>query len=167
MLGPALHKPLWSYLVTAILAQTVKLYDGFPPGTGIITIGDDNSFLLTKVDPATNQPIATLITSPINGLTVRGRGTMVRFRTATTTKAVDFSLGSELIRNDFGIAGDIAGGVLAGKSGVKPVIDALRKGGATVRYLTYWQRRALNWAIALGFFVIIILIIVVAVLAQR
>ena len=71
------------------------------------------------------------------------------------------------MQGGFGIAGDIAGGVLAGNSGVTSVVAALRKGGATVKYLTYWQRRALNWAIALGFIVVIILIIAVAALAQR
>jgi len=153
--------------VTALLTNTVKLYDGFPPGTGVITINDDNTFVLTKVDPSTNQPTATLISSPINALTARGRGTMVRFRTGTVTKAVDFSLGSELVRGEFGIAGDIAGGVLAGKSGVTDVIAALRKGGATVKYLTYWQRIGRNWLIAIGFIVVIVVIIALVALAQR
>ena len=153
--------------MTAVLTHVVKLFDGFPPGTGMITINDDNSFSLTKVDPSTNQLISTVISTPLSGLLVRGRGTRLTFSAGTMRRSVDFSLTSELIKNDFGIAGDIAGGVLAGKSGVTDVVAALRKCGATVKYLTYWQRRALNWAIALGFIIVIILIIAVAALAQH
>jgi hypothetical protein len=153
--------------VIATLTRTVKMYDGFPPGTGVITINDDNTFVLTKVDPATNQPISTIINTPINQLAVRGRGTMVRFRTAMATKAVEFSLGSEFVRGDFGIAGDVAGGMLAGNSGVKEVIAALRRGGAEVKYLTYWQRIGRNWLIAIGFIVVIIVIIALIALAER
>jgi hypothetical protein len=152
--------------VTAILTHNVKLYDGFPPGTGTITIGDDNSFTLTKIDTATNQPVATLISTPMSGLLVRGSATRLRFTAGTVRKVVDFSLTSELVRN-YGIAGDIAGGVLAGKSGVKPVVSALRKGGANVRYLTYWQRRALIGGIAIVFVIVVIGIIFLAALAQR
>ena len=153
--------------MTAVLTHVVKLFDGFPPGTGMITINDDNSFELTKVDPSTNQPISTVISTPLSGLLVRGRATRLTFSAGTVRRSVDFSLTSELVQGGFGIAGDIAGGVLAGNSGVTNVVAALRKGGATVKYLTYWQRRALNWAIALGIIVVIILIIAVAALAQR
>jgi hypothetical protein len=153
--------------VPAVVTQTVKLFDGFPPGTGLITVNDDNTFVLAKIDPATNQPISTVISTPLSGLLARGSGTRLTFTAGTVKRSVDFSLASELIKNDFGIAGDIAGGVLAGKSGIGPVVAALRKGGATVKYLTYWQRRALNWAIALGFIIVIILIIVIAAFAQR
>jgi hypothetical protein len=153
--------------VPAVVTQTVKLFDGFPPGTGLITVNDDNTFVLSKVDPATNQPISTVITTPLSGLLARGSGTRLTFTAGTVKRSVDFSLASEFVKNDFGIVGDIAGGVLAGKSGIKNVVDALRKGGATVKYLTYWQRRALNWAIALGIFVVVIIIVVLAVLAQH
>jgi hypothetical protein len=153
--------------VTAILSRNVKLFDGFPPGTGTITIGDDNSFTLTKIDPSTNQPVATLISSPINQLQVRGRGTAVRFRTGTLTKRVDFSLGSEFVRGELGLVGDIAGGVMANKSGVKDVIAALRKGGADVRYLTYWQRIFIIWGIVIVFFIVLIGIIALAALGQH
>lgn len=153
--------------MTAILSRNVKLFDGFPPGTGTITIGDDNSFTLTKIDPSTNQPVATLISSPINQLQVRGRGTAVRFRTGTLTKRVDFSLGSEFVRGELGLVGDIAGGVMANKSGVKDVIAALRKGGADVRYLTYWQRIFIIWGIVIVFFIVLIGIIALAALGQH
>ena len=153
--------------MTALLTRNVKLYDGFPPGTGTITINDDNTFVLTKIDPSTNQPISTIFNTPMNQLQVRGRGTALRFAVGAIRKRVDFSLGSELIRNDFGIAGEIAGGVMAGKSGVKDVVSALRKGGADVRYLSYWQRIALTWAIAIGFIIVIVAIIVGIAFAQR
>jgi hypothetical protein len=153
--------------VTAILTHTVKMLDGFPPGTGVITINDDNTFVLTKVDPSTNQAIRTDISTPMSQLAVRGRGTFVRFRTASVTKNVDFSLSSELIRNDFGIAGEIAGGVMANKSGVGEVMAALRKGGAQVKYLTYVQRILRNWLIAICFIVVIVGVIALAALAQR
>lgn len=153
--------------MTAILSKNVKLFDGFPPGTGTITIGDDNSFSLTKIDTATNQPVATLISTPMNALQVRGRGTMLRFRTGTITKRVDFSLGSEMIRGELGIAGEIAGGVMAKKSGVQDVVAALRKGGADVRYLSYVQRILLTWGIALAFIIVIIAIIAGVALTQR
>jgi hypothetical protein len=153
--------------MTAILSHNVKLYDGFPPGTGTITIGDDNSFTLTKIDTATNQPIATLISTPMNQLQVRGRGTALRFRAGTITKRVDFSLGSELVRNELGLAGEIAGGVMASKSGIKDVVAALRKGGADVRYITYLQRILITWGIAIAFIIVIILIIAGLALGQR
>jgi hypothetical protein len=153
--------------VSAILTHPVKLYDGFPPGAGMITINDDNTFQLTKVDPSTNQPISTVISTPLSGLLVRGRATRLTFTAGGVKRSVDFSLASELVQNELGLAGDIAGGVLAGKSGVKDVVAALRKGGATVKYLTYWQRRALNWAIALGIFVIVIVVIGLAVISQH
>jgi hypothetical protein len=153
--------------VPAVVTQTVKLFDGFPPGTGLITVNDDHTFVLEKVDPSTNQPISTVISTPLSGLLARGSGTRLTFTAGTVKRSVDFSLASEFIRNDFGIAGDIAGGVLAGKSGIGSVVAALRNGGATVKYLTYWQRRALNWAIALGFIVVIILIIALVAVAQR
>ncbi len=152
--------------MTATLTNPVKLYDGFPPGSGLITINDDNTFVLSKLDPSTKQPIATIINTPMSQLAVRGRATRLTFTAGGVRRSVDFSLTSEFIGSE-GLIGDIAGGVLAGKSGVKPVVEALRKGGAQVRYLTYWQRRALIWAIALGFVVVILLIVVLSALAQR
>lgn len=153
--------------MTAILTKNVKLFDGFPPGTGTVTIGDDNSFTLTKIDTATNQPVATLISAPMNQLQVRGRGTMLRFRTGTITKRVDFSLGSEFVRGELGIAGEIAGGVMANKSGVKDVVAALRKGGADVRFITYVQRILITWGIAIAFIIVIVAIIAGIALTQR
>jgi hypothetical protein len=153
--------------VTTILTRNVKLYDGFPPGTGTITIGDDNSFTLTKIDTATNQPMSTIFNTPINAIVARGQGTALRLRVGTVTKRVDFSLTSELVRGFGGIAGDVAGGVLANKSGIKDVVSALRKGGAQVRYLGYWQRIFLIWGIAIAFIIVIIAIIGLAALSQH
>lgn len=153
--------------MTALLTHNVKLYDGFPPGTGTITINDDNTFVLTKIDPSTNQPIATIFNTPMNQLRARGRGTALTFTVGTQRKRVDFSLGSELIRNDFGLAGEIAGGVMANKSGIKDVVAALRKGGADVRFITYVQRILITWGIAIAFIVVIVAIIAGVALTQR
>jgi hypothetical protein len=112
--------------MTALLTQNVKLYDGFPPGTGTITINDDDSFVLTKIDSSTNQPISTIYNTPMSQLQVRGRGTALRF---------------------------LAGGI--------------RKRGADVRYLSYWQRIALTWAIAIVFIVVVVGIFVLVALGQH
>ncbi|HEX4059317.1 MAG TPA: hypothetical protein VHX87_13495 [Galbitalea sp.] len=153
--------------MTAILSRNVKLFDGFPPGTGTIAIGDDNSFTLTKIDTSTNQPIATLMSTPINQLQVRGSATALRLVAGGIRKRVNFSLGSEFVRGELGLVGDIAGGVMAKKSGVKDVVAALRKGGADVRYLSYWQRILLIWGIVIVFIIVIIGIIALAALAQH
>ena len=62
---------------------------------------------------------------------------------------------------------EIAGGVMANKSGVSDVMAALRKGGAQVKYLTYVQRILRNWLIAICFIVVIFGIIALAAIAQR
>lgn len=153
--------------MTATLTRNVKLYDGFPPGTGTITINDDNTFVLTKIDPSTNQPIATIYNTPMSGMRVRGSATRLRFLAGGIRKSVDFSLGSEFVRNEFGLAGEIAGGVMASRSGVGDVVKALRKGGADVRYLGYAQRILLIWGITILFIAVVIGIIVLAALGQQ
>jgi hypothetical protein len=153
--------------MTPVSTHTVKLYDGFPPGTGVITINDDNTFVLQKIDPATGTPIATIFNTPINQLTVRGSASAMRFTAGNVTKRVDFSLASELIRNRGGLVGEIAGGALVSKSGVADVAKALRAGGAQVRYWSYWKRIGVIWLIVIGFFVVIIGAIVLAALVQR
>ena len=147
--------------MTPIITHAVKLYDGFPPGNGVVTINDDSTFVLNKVDDA-GQPVSTLMSTPLSGLSVRGRATRLTFSADNVRKSVEFSLGSELARNYGGWAGDmgqaagvIAGGVLANKSGVKPFVDALRAHGASVRYLSYAQRFWRNVAIGVGFLVVL------------
>ena len=153
--------------MTALLTRNVKLYDEFPPGTGTITINDDNTFVLTKIDPTTNQPISTIYNTPMSQLQVRGSATALRFLAGGIRKRVDFSLGSEFARNELGFAGEIAGGVLAGRSGVKDVVAALRKGGADVHYLSYWGRIAITWAIAIVFIIVVIAVVVALALGQQ
>jgi hypothetical protein len=153
--------------VTAVQTHTVKLYDGFPPGTGVITINDDNTFVLQKIDPTTGAPLATIFNTPINQMNVRGSASAMRFRVGAVTKRVDFSLGSELVRGFGGLAGEIAGGVMVGKSGVADVAKALRAGGAQVRYWSYWRRIGMIWLIVIGFFVVFFGIIFLAALGSH
>jgi hypothetical protein len=63
---------------------------------------------------------------------VRGQATRLRFLVGGVRRWVDFSLVSSMVQG-FGIAGEIAGGVLNRNSGVSQVVEALRAGGAEVR----------------------------------
>jgi hypothetical protein len=150
-----------------MLTQNVKLYDGFPPGSGLIQIGDDNTFTLTKLNSAVGGAGQVIFNAPVNQVAARGSASAITFTVGGMRKRVDFSLGSEAVRDFGGLAGEIAGGVMVSRSGVKQVVDALRKGGASVRYLSYIQRILRIWAIVIGFFVVIIVIIALAALAQR
>jgi len=78
-------------------------------------------------------------------------------------KMVDFSIGSTMMQG-FGLAGEIAGGVMNSRSGVNQVVAALRRGGAEVHYWSYWKRIGLIWLIVIGFFIVIFGVIALAAL---
>jgi ammonia channel protein AmtB len=149
-----------------MLTQNVRLYDGFPPGSGVIQINDDDTFVLTKLSSAVGGAGQVIFTAPLREVAARGSGSTVTFTVGSVRKRVDFSLGSQAVRDFGGLAGEIAGGVMVSRSGVAQVIAALRKGGASVRYRSYIQRLLLIWAIAIGFVVVIIVIIAIAALTQ-
>jgi hypothetical protein len=144
-----------------LITHAVKLYDGFAPTDGVVTINDDNTFVLAQLD-ATGQPGAPEMNVPLGSLVVRGRATRLTFSANGVRRSAEFSIVSQLARNYGGWAGDmgqaagvIAGGVLAANSGVGPFVAALRKGGASVKYLSYGQRLARNIAIGVGFLVVL------------
>lgn len=152
-----------------VITQTVQLYDGytmFSATSAVIDVDDDkNTFQLSKIDGTGNRT-ESVFNVPINQVVVRGRATRLRLLVGGVRKMVDFSIGSTVVQG-FGLAGEIAGGVMDSKSGVNQVVAALRKGGAEVHYWSYWKRVGITWLIALGFVVVIIAIIAVAALGQR
>jgi hypothetical protein len=153
-----------------IVTHTVQLYDGFTMFSAtpaVVDVDDDkNTFQLSKIDSAGNRT-ESVFNVPINQVVVRGRATRLRLLVGGVRKMIDFSMASTVVQGFGGMAGEIAGGVLDSKSGVNQIVAALRKGGAEVHYWSYWKRVGITWLIAIGFIVVIIVIIALAALAQR
>jgi len=151
-----------------VITQRVQLYDGYTVFSAVsaaVDIDEDRkTFVLSKIDAAGNR-VETVFNVPMSELVVRGQATRLRLLVNGVRKMIDFSIGASLTQG-FGIAGEIAGGVLNSKSGVAPVIAALRQGGAEVHYWSYGKRLAVTWAIALGFVVVIVVIVVAAAASQ-
>jgi hypothetical protein len=147
----------------------VQLYDGFTllsATSGVIDVDEDRQvFLLSKMDAGGNRT-ETVFNVPINQVVVRGQATRLRFLVGGVRKMVDFSIGSTMVQG-FGLAGEIAGGVMNSKSGVNQVVAALRRGGAQVHYWSYWKRIGVIWLIVIAFFVVIFGVIALAALAQH
>jgi hypothetical protein len=147
-----------------VLSQPVQYFGGISilsATSAVIDIDDERkTFQLSSIDAQGNR-VQTIFDAPLSEVVVRGSGTRVRLTVNGVRKWIDFSLGSRMMRG-FGIAGEIAGGVLNKNSGVSSVIAALKAGGAQVHYMTYWRRLGMIWAIAGGIVVIFILIGVAA-----
>lgn len=149
-----------------VITQPVQLYDGFTlfsATSGAIDVDEDRQlFQLSRIDPGGNR-IETVLSAPISQVVVRGQATRLRFLVGGVRKMVDFSIGSTMMQG-FGLAGEIAGGVMNSRSGVNQVVAALRRGGAEVHYWSYWKRIGLIWLIVIGFFIIIFGVIALAAL---
>jgi hypothetical protein len=147
-----------------VLSQPVQYFGGvsiLSATSAVIDIDDERkTFQLSTIDAQGNR-VEKIFDVPLSEVAVRGSGTRVRLTINGVRKWIDFSLGSSMMRG-FGIAGEIAGGVLNKNSGVQAVIAALKAGGAQVRYMTYWRRLGMIWAIAGGIVVVFILIGVAA-----
>ena len=144
-----------------VITQPVQLFAGvtmFSATSAVIDIDEERkTFTLSTLDPQGNR-VQTIFDAPISEVVARGQATRLRFLVNGVRKWVDFSIGASMVQG-FGIAGEIAGGVMNRSSGVNQVVAALRAGGAQVRYWSYWKRIGVTWAIAGGFIVIIVVII--------
>ena len=152
-----------------VLTKPVQLYAGatmFSATSAAIDIDDERkTFTLSTLDPQGNR-IETVFNAPITEVVVKGQGTRLRFLVNGVRRWVDFSIGSSMVQG-FGLAGEIAGGVMNRNSGVNEVIAALRAGGADVRYWSYWKRIGVIWGIAGGLVVVMVVIIAVAALSGQ
>ena len=144
-----------------VITQSVQLYAGatmFSAMPAVIDIDEERkTFTLSTLDSQGNR-VQTIFDAPISEVVARGQATRLRFLINGVRKWVDFSIGASMVQG-FGIAGELAGGVMNRGSGVNQVVAALRAGGAQVRYWSYWKRIGVMWAIAGGFIVIIVVII--------
>jgi hypothetical protein len=152
-----------------VITKPVQLYDGytmFSATSAVIDIDEDRkTFQLSKIDSGGNR-IESVFNVPTNQVVVRGRATRLRLLVGGVRKLVDFSIGSTMVQG-FGLAGEIAGGVMNSSSGVNEVVAALRAGGAEVHYWSYWKRIGITWLIALGFVIVIFAIIAIAAIGQQ
>jgi hypothetical protein len=152
-----------------VLSQPVQFFGGvsiLSATSAVIDIDDElKTFQLHTVDAQGNR-VEQIFNAPLGEVVARGSGTRIRFTINGVRKWVDFSLGANIVRS-FGIAGEIAGGVMNKNSGVAAVIAALKAGGAQVRYMTYWRRLGIIWAIAGGIVVLFIIIGVAASLGSN
>jgi hypothetical protein len=123
------------------------------------------TFTLSTIDAQGNR-LETVFSAPLGEVVVRGQATRLRFTVGGVRKWVDFSVGASMVQG-FGIAGEIAGGVMNKNSGVNQVVAALKAGGAQVRYWSYWKRIGVTWAIVVGLLVVIILIITATALSGQ
>ena len=152
-----------------VITQPVQLYAGasmFSATSAVIDIDEERkTFTLSTLDPQGNR-VDTVFNAPMSEIVVRGQATRLRFLVNGVRKWVDFSIGASMVQG-FGLAGEIAGGVMNKSSGVNQVVAALRAGGAEVRYWSYWKRIGVTWAIAGGLVVVIIVIIAVSALSGQ
>jgi hypothetical protein len=152
-----------------VISQPVQLFAGatiFSAAPAVIDIDQDRkTFQLSTIDGQGNR-IESVYNAPISDVMVRGQATRLRFLINGVRRWVDFSIGSSMVQ-DFGLAGEIAGGILNNNSGVNQVVTALRDGGAHVRYWSYWKRVGVTWAIAGGIVVMIILIVTAVALSGQ
>ena len=150
-----------------VITQPVQLYAGatmFSATSAVIDIDEEKkTFVLSTIDPQGNR-LESVFNAPISEVVVRGQATRLRFTVNNVRKWVDFSIGASMVQG-FGLAGEIAGGVMNKNSGVNQVVAALRAGGAQVRYWSYWKRIGVTWAIAGGFVVLIIVIVAASALS--
>ena len=152
-----------------VITQTVQLYAGatlFSATPAVIDIDEERkSFELSTIDAQGNRT-ATVFSAPISEVVVRGQATRLRFLVNGVRRWVDFSIGASMVQG-FGIAGEIAGGVMNRNSGVTHVVAALKAGGAQVRYWSYWKRIGVMWAIVGGFLILIFVIIAAAAFSSQ
>ena len=152
-----------------IITQPVQLYAGatmFSATSAVIDIDEERkTFTLSKLDPQGNR-VETVFNAPMSEVVVKGQATRLRFLVGGVRKWVDFSIGASMVQG-FGIAGEIAGGVMNRNSGVNQVVAALRAGGAQVGYWSYWKRIGVTWAIAGGAIVVIVVIIAASALSSQ
>jgi hypothetical protein len=147
-----------------VLTQPVQLFAGatiFGATSAVIDIDEDRkNFQLSTIDGQGNR-IESIYNAPISEVVVRGQATRLRFLVGGVRRWVDFSLASSMVQG-FGLVGEIAGGVLNRNSGVTEVVEALRAGGAQVRYWSYWKRIGVTWAIVGGVAVAVFIIVLAA-----
>ena len=152
-----------------VITQPVQLYAGatmFSATSAVIDIDEEKkTFLLSTIDAQGNR-VETVFNAPRSEVAVRGQGTRLRFLVGGVRRWVDFSLGASMVQG-FGLAGEIAGGVMNKSSGVNQIVAVLTAGGAQVRYWSYWKRIGVSWAIAGGLVVVLILIVAAAALSGQ
>jgi hypothetical protein len=152
-----------------VLSQPVQYYAGasvFSAVSAVIDIDDERrTFQLSTIDAQGNR-VETIFSSPLSEVVAKGSGTRVRFTIDGRRKWIDFSMGASMVQG-FGIAGQIAGGIMNRNSGVTQVVAALKAGGANVRYWSYAKRVGVIWAIALGIVALFIIIGVLAALGSQ
>ena len=152
-----------------VITQPVQLYAGatmFSATSAVIDIDEEKkTFLLSTIDAQGNR-VETVFNAPLSEVAVRGQGTRLRFLVGGVRRWVDFSLGASMVQG-FGLAGEIAGGVMNKSSGVNQIVAVLTAGGAQVRYWSYWKRIGVSWAIAGGLVVVLILIVAAAALSGQ
>ena len=152
-----------------VITHPVQLYAGatmFSATSAVIDIDEERkTFTLSTLDPQGNR-VDAVFDAPISEVAVRGQATRLRFTVNGVSKWVDFSIGASMVQG-FGLAGEIAGGVMNKNSGVTQVVASLRAGGAQVRYWSYWKRIGVTWAIVGGFLVVIIIVIATTALSGQ
>jgi hypothetical protein len=152
-----------------ILSLPVQYYSGatmLSAASAIIDIDEERkTFQLSTADAQGNR-LETIFNAPLSEVVVRGQATRLRLIVNGVRKWVDFSLGSSLVQG-FGLAGEIAGGVMNKNSGVNQAVAALKAGGAEVHYWSYWKRIGVAWAIAGGIVVIVIIAVVATALSGQ
>jgi hypothetical protein len=152
-----------------VITHTVQLYAGatmFSATPAAIDIDEERkTFTLSTIDAQGNR-IDKVFDAPLSEVEVRGQATRLRFNVGGVRRWVDFSIGASMVQG-FGIAGEIAGGVMNKSSGVNQVVAALRAGGAQVRYWSYWKRIGVTWAIVGGLLIVIIVIIAATALSGQ
>ena len=152
-----------------VITRTVQLYAGatmFSATPAAIDIDEEKkTFALSTIDAQGNR-LETVFSAPLSEVVARGQATRLRFTVNGVRRWVDFSIGASMVQG-FGIAGEIAGGVMNNNSGVNQVVAALRAGGAQVRYWSYWKRLGVTAAIVVGLLIVIILIITATALSGQ
>jgi hypothetical protein len=152
--------------VPVVLTQNLDVYDGvstFSARPAVMEINDDNTFTLAKVDPATNSKTEPIFTNvPVSQLVVKGSGSSLKFTHNGVTKRVDFSVASRAVGAVGGIIGMAVQSSMVGKSGIVYWVDALRKNGASVKYMSQGKIMGLGLGIGFGIVVLVVIIVVIA-----
>jgi hypothetical protein len=152
--------------VPVVLTQNLDVYDGvstFSARAAVMEINDDNTFTLAKVDRATNAKIEPIFTNvPLSQLIVKGSGSSLKFSHAGVTKRVDFSVASRAVGAVGGVIGMAVQSSMVNKSGITYWVDALRKNGASVKYMSQGKIMGLGLAIGFGIVIVVVVIVVIA-----
>jgi hypothetical protein len=147
-----------------VLTRNVDVFDGisqFSARPAVIELHDDDTFVLAKIDPATNAKTEIVFQTGLSDLTVGGSSAMLTFTVGGVKKRVDFSFAARAAMAVGGVAGLAASAGIVAGSGINDWLAAFRAKGVTVKYLS--QGKIVLWSLLGTLAVVVVIGVVIAI----